>query len=83
LRSIGVMEKINFFLLYVIIVLDSRFMLKYVKLYFNDLYDDDKTQLLKNKVRDTLMSLYDFYLKADEVKDDTKHQQDVNNIDDC
>jgi phytoene/squalene synthetase len=34
-------------------------------------------------VRDTLMSLYDFYLKADEVKDDTKHQQDVNNIDDC
>jgi hypothetical protein len=76
------MEKINFFLLYVTIVLDSRFMLKCVKLYFNDLYDDGKSQLLTNKVRDILMSLYDFYLKVDEVKDDTKHQQDINIIND-
>jgi len=66
----------------VTIVLDSRFMLKCVKLNFNDLYDDGKSQLLTNKVRDILMNLYYFYLKVDEVKDDTKHQQDINIIDD-
>ena len=70
-------------MLYVAIVLGSRFMLKCVKLYFNDLYNDGKTQMLTNKVRYTLMlTKYDFYLKVDKVEVDTKHQQDVSAIDD-
>jgi hypothetical protein len=31
-------------------------------------------------VRDNLVSLYEFYLKADEVVDDNKHKQDVNDV---
>ncbi|KAL9372591.1 hypothetical protein Peur_034835 [Populus x canadensis] len=70
------------FLLYVANVLDPRFKLKYVKFCFGDLYDYDKAQLLTNKVKDTLMSLYEFYLKIDEVVDNNRHKQDVNAIDD-
>jgi hypothetical protein len=34
-------------------------------------------------VKDNLVSLYEFYLKADEVVDDNRHKQDVNDaIDD-
>jgi hypothetical protein len=50
------------------IVLDSHFKLKYVKFYFNDLYDDDKAQLLTKKVKVILVSLYNCFLKADEVE---------------
>jgi len=70
------------FLLYVANVLDPRFKLKYVKFCFGELYDYDKAQLLTNKVKDTLVSLYEFYLKIDEVEDNNKHKQDVNVIDD-
>ena len=70
------------FLLYVANVLDPYFKLKYVKFYFGELYDYDKAQLLTNKVKDTLMSLYEFYLKIDEVVDNNRHKQDVNAIDD-
>jgi hypothetical protein len=64
-------------------VLDPRFQLKYVKFYFGELYDYDKAQLLTKKVKDNLVSLYEFYLKADEVMDDNRHKQDVNDaIDD-
>jgi len=70
------------FLLYVTNVLDPHLKLKYVKFCFGDLYDYDKAQLLTNKVKDTLMSLYEFYLKIDEVVDNNRHKQDVNAIDD-
>jgi len=70
------------FLLYIANVLDPRLKLKYVKFYFGDLYDYDKAQLLTNKVKDTLVSLYEFYLKIDEMVDNNKHKQDVNAIDD-
>jgi hypothetical protein len=54
-----------------------------VKFYFGELYDYDKAQLLTQKVKDNLVSLYEFYLKADEVMDDNSHKQDVNDaIDD-
>jgi len=70
------------FLLYVANVLDPRLKLKYVKI-FGELYDYDKVQLLTKKVKDNLVSLYEFYLKADEVVDDNRHKQDVNDaIDD-
>jgi hypothetical protein len=36
-----------------------------VNLFFGDLYDYDKAQLLTNKVKDTLVSLYEFYLKVE------------------
>jgi hypothetical protein len=71
------------FLLYVANVLDPRLKLKYVKFCFSELYDHDKAQLLTKKVRDNLVSLYEFYLKANEVVDDNRHKQDVNDaIDD-
>jgi len=71
------------FLLYVANVLDPCLKLKYVKFCFGELYDYDKAQSLTKKVRDNLVSLYEFYLKADEVVDDNKHKQDVNDtIDD-
>ena len=77
------MKQIRIFLLYVANVLDPRFQLKYVKFYFGELYDYDKAQLLTQKVKDNLVSLYEFYLKADEVMDDNSHKQDVNDaIDD-
>jgi len=71
------------FLLYVANVLDPRLKLKYVKFCFGELYDYDKAQLLTKKVKDHLVSLYKFYLKADEVVDDNRHKQDINDaIDD-
>lgn len=36
-------EKDQNLLLYVTIVLYARFKLKYIKFYFSDLYDDDKS----------------------------------------
>jgi len=68
------------FLLYVANVLDPRLKLKYVKFCLGELYDYDKAQLLTKKVKDNLVSLYEFYLKADEVVDDNKHKQDVNDV---
>jgi hypothetical protein len=69
------------FLLYVATVLDPCLKLKYVKFCFSDLYDYDKAQLLTTKVKDTLVNLYEFYLKIDEVVDNNRHKQDVNAID--
>ena len=64
-------------------VLDPRLKLKYVKFCFGELYDYDKAQLLTKKVKNNLVSLYEFYLKADEVVNDNRHKQDVNDaIDD-
>jgi hypothetical protein len=71
------------FLLYVANVLDPRLKLKYMKFCFDELYDYDKAQLLTKEVKDHFVSLYEFYLKANEVVDDNRHKQDVNDaIDD-
>jgi len=64
--------------LYVANDFDPRLKLKYVKFCFDELYDYDKAQLVTKKVKDNLVSLYEFYLKADEVVDDNRHKQDVN-----
>jgi len=79
LRNIGVWSKSDFFLLYMTNVLDSHLKLKYVKFCFGELYDYDKTQLLIKNVKDNLVSLYEFYLKANEVVDDNRHKLDINN----
>ena len=69
--------------MYVANVLYPCLKFKYVKFYFGELYDYDKAQLLTKKVRDNLVSLYEFYLKVDEVVDNNRHKQDVNDaIDD-
>jgi hypothetical protein len=68
------------FLLYVANVLDLRLKLKYMKFCFGELYDYEKAQLLTKKVKDNLVSLHEFYLKADEVVDDNRHKQDVNDV---
>jgi hypothetical protein len=39
--------------------------------------------LLTNKVKNTFLSLYEFYLKVDEVVDDNMHKQGVNAFDDA
>jgi len=39
--------------------------------------------LLTNKVKDTFLSLYEVYLKVDEVVDDNMHKQGVNAFDDA
>jgi putative ubiquitin-RnfH superfamily antitoxin RatB of RatAB toxin-antitoxin module len=67
-------------LLYVANVLDPHLKLKYVKFCFGELYDYDKAQLLTNKVKDNLVSLYEFYLKADEDVDNNMHKQDINDV---
>ena len=68
------------FLLYMTNVLDPHLKLKYVKFYFGELYDYDKTQLLIKNVKDNLVSLYEFYLKANKVVDDNRHKQDINDV---
>jgi hypothetical protein len=67
-------------LLYVANVLDPHLKLKYVKFCFGELYDYDKAQLLTKKVKDNLVSLYEFYLKADENVDNNMHKQDINDV---
>jgi putative ubiquitin-RnfH superfamily antitoxin RatB of RatAB toxin-antitoxin module len=51
-----------------------------VKSCFGELYDYDKAQLLTKKVKDNLVSLYEFYLKADEDVDNNMHKQDINDV---
>jgi hypothetical protein len=62
------------FLLYMTNVLDPHLKLKYVKFCFGELYDYDKIQLLIKNVKDNLVSLYEFYLKANKVVDDNRHK---------
>jgi len=61
-------------------VLDPCLKLKYVKFCFGELYDLDKVQLLTKKVKNNLVSLYEFYLKADDVVDDNRHKHDINEV---
>lgn len=82
MRSVGEIKKGHNLLLYVVIVLYSRFKLKYIKFYFSDLLDYHKAQFFTKLLKNTLVCLYDFYLKFNEVKDDIIHQHDVNANDD-
>ncbi|KAG5253278.1 zinc finger BED domain-containing protein [Salix suchowensis] len=65
------------FILYVANVLDPRFKLKYVKFCFGELHDYHKAQDLTTKVKDYLVRLYEFYLRANEVEGDNRHILDV------
>uniref|UniRef100_A0A6N2LWZ8 hAT-like transposase RNase-H fold domain-containing protein n=1 Tax=Salix viminalis TaxID=40686 RepID=A0A6N2LWZ8_SALVM len=47
--------------------MDSRLKLKYMKFYFGELYDNKKAYFFTNKMKDKPISLYEFYLKVDEV----------------
>uniref|UniRef100_A0A6N2LGG6 BED-type domain-containing protein n=1 Tax=Salix viminalis TaxID=40686 RepID=A0A6N2LGG6_SALVM len=69
------------FILYVANVLDPRFKLKYVQFCFGELYDYHQARDLTTKVKDHLVGLYEFYLRADEVKDVNRHIYDVNDVD--
>uniref|UniRef100_A0A6N2ND59 BED-type domain-containing protein n=1 Tax=Salix viminalis TaxID=40686 RepID=A0A6N2ND59_SALVM len=69
------------FILYVANVLNPRFKLKYVKFCFGELYDYHQARDLTTKVKDHLVRLYEFYLRADEVKDVNRHIYDVNDVD--
>jgi len=54
------------FLLYVAVVLDPRFKLKYVRFYFGRLYDVEETENFTIKVKDTLLRLFEHYMNVDE-----------------
>lgn len=55
-------------------MLDLCFKLKYVRFYFQRVYDDEKGKSFTKNVRDTLLRLYDYYLMVDEG---VKVMQDV------
>ena len=51
------MDNINL-LLFVVVVLDPRYRLKYVKFWFMEWYGKDKGDAMSSKVRDALKRLY-------------------------
>jgi hypothetical protein len=54
------------FLLYVAIVLDPRFQLKYVRFCFGRLYDVEEAGNFTIKVKETLLRLFENYMNVDE-----------------
>jgi hypothetical protein len=54
------------FLLYVAIVLDPHFKLKYVRFYFGRLYDVEEVENFTIKVKNTLLKLFEHYMNVDE-----------------
>eukprot|EP00258_Populus_trichocarpa_P022730 XP_024438749.1 zinc finger BED domain-containing protein RICESLEEPER 2-like [Populus trichocarpa] len=54
------------FLLYVAVVLDPRFKLKYVRFCFGRLYDVEEAENFTIKVKDTLLRLFEHYMNVDE-----------------
>ena len=54
------------FLLYVAVVLDPRFKLKYVRFCFGRLYDVEEVENFTIKVKDTLLRLFEHYMNVDE-----------------
>ena len=69
------------FILYVANILDPRFKLKYVKFCFGEVYDYHKAQDITTKVKDHLVRLYEFYLRANKMEDVNRHIHDVNDMD--
>ena len=49
-----------------VVVLDPRFKLKYVRLCFERLYDVEEAENFTNKVKDTLLRLFEHYMNVDE-----------------
>jgi hypothetical protein len=54
------------FLLYVAIVLDPHFKLKYVRFCFGRLYDVEEVENFTIKVKNTLLKLFEHYMNVDE-----------------
>ena len=54
------------FLLYVAVVLDPHFKLKYVRFCFGRLYDVEEAENFTIKVKDTLLRLFEHYMNVDE-----------------
>jgi hypothetical protein len=54
------------FLLYVVVVLDPRFKLKYVRFCFGRLYNVEEAENFTIKVKDTLLRLFEHYMNVDE-----------------
>jgi hypothetical protein len=54
------------FLLYVVVVLDQRFKLKYMRFCFGRLYDVEEAENFTIKVKDTLLMLFEHYMNVDE-----------------
>ena len=50
-----------------VVVLDPRFKLKYVRLCFERLYDVEEAENFTNKVKDTLLSLFEHYMNVEIV----------------
>jgi hypothetical protein len=57
------------FLLYVAVVLDPRFKLKYVRFCFGRLYDVEEAENFTIKVKNTLLRLFEHYMNVDENVD--------------
>jgi hypothetical protein len=55
------------FLLYVAVVLDPRFKLKYVRFCFERLYDVEEAENFTIKVKDTLLRLFEHYMNVEVV----------------
>jgi len=54
------------FLLYVAVVLDPHFKLKYMRFCFGRLYDVEEAENFTIKVKDTLLRLFEHYMNVDE-----------------
>lgn len=54
------------FLLYMVVVLDPRFKLKYVRFFFGRLYDVEEAANFTIKVKDTLLRLFEHYMNVDQ-----------------
>jgi len=55
------------FLLYVVVVLDPRFKLKYVRFCFGRLYDVEEAENFTIKVKDTLLRLFEHFMNVEVV----------------
>jgi len=70
-------------LLYVDVVLNPRFILKYMRFCFEWLYDVEKVENCTKKLKDILLRLYEYYMKAEDVEilhdvESSRNEQDVN-----
>lgn len=52
----------------VTIVSDPRFKLKYVRFYFRLSNDAENDENLTKKIKDTLLRLYEYYIKVEDVE---------------